>query len=236
MSIPSLAIPKLSTLPILLSFVLGAVVPLRAEDDRGKDRDINFTVLYEGPLTHDQDWIIKSGPISSDNQKFRAFGGTCSMVPADVSNRSGSGRERVTFEAENRGLGVWKMAWTDTVSGRATDGNSYKYQQRYEYVGTTTDGKAPRPSRAAPSSEADGFLQPVPSNVIADALDLSDIFLLHMHDGGVVASSHVHWTLRLQIDPAAMDPSPSFFPVVLYGGYIVNFHDQLAGQLGCDPL
>jgi hypothetical protein len=236
MSIPSLAIPKVSPIAILLSFALSAVVPLSAEDDRGKDRDTSFSVLYEGPLTHDQNWIIKSGPTGSKNQKFRAFGGTCSMVSTDVSNRSGSGRERVTFEAESRGLGVWKMRWTDTVSGRANDGNSYKYQQRYEYFGTATDGKAPRPSRAAPSSENDGFLQPVPSNVIADALDLSDFFFLQTPDGGVVASSHVHWTLRLQIPPAAMDPPPSFFPVVLYGGYIVNLHDQLAGQLGCDPL
>jgi hypothetical protein len=118
------------------------------------------------------------------------------------------------------------MAWTDTVSGRATDGNSYRYQQRYEYIGTTTDGRSPKPSRAAPSSEMDGFLQPVPGNVIADALDLSDFFLLQTH----------HWILRMQIPPVAMDPPPAFFPFVLYGGYIVNIHDQLAGQLGCDPL
>ena len=30
---------------------------------------------------------------------------------------TGSGRDRVTFESEYAGLGVWKMAWTDTVSG-----------------------------------------------------------------------------------------------------------------------
>jgi hypothetical protein len=236
MSISSRAVSRFSRFHLLLPFALATVLPLSADTGRAKVSDADLTVLYEGPLTHDQNWIIKSGPLSPDNQTFRAFGGTCSMVPSDVTNRVGSGRERVTFAAESTGLAVWKMAWTDTVSGIAADGNNYHYQQRFEYVGTTTDGKAPRPSRAFPSSENDGFLQTVPSNVLADALDLNDIFLLQTPQGGVVANSHIHWALRLQIPPFEMDPPPSFFPVVLFGQYIVVLHDQLAGQLGCDPL
>jgi hypothetical protein len=223
-------------LQCLLPVALAAVLPLSAENERVGVSTNNATVLYLGPLLHDQNWTIRSGPTGPDNQKFRALGGTCSMVPNDVSNEIGSGLEEVTFEAERLPLGIWKMAWTDTVSGNASDGNSYKYRQRFEYVGATTDGKAPRPSRAFPTAENDGFLQPVPSNVTADALDLNDFFLLQTSEGAVAASSHVHWTLRLQIPPVVMDPPPTFFPAVLFGGFIVNLHDQLAGQLGCDPL
>ena len=120
------------------------------------------------------------------------------MVPSDVSNRSGSGRERVTFESVKLGLGVWKMAWTDTVSGHSMDGNRYAYRQRFEYLGLTTDGKAPKPNHGTPTSENSGFLQIVPSNVNADALDLSDFFLLQAPDGNVVAKF-----------PHPLDPSPA---------------------------
>jgi len=63
-----------------------------------------------------------------------------------------------------------------------------------------------------------------------------DFFVLQTPGGGVVANSHVRWTWRLQIPPAATDPPPAFFPFLLDEHYIVNFHDQLAGQLGCDPI
>ena len=225
-----------SMLQLLVPVVLAAVLPLSAEINRESTSSVNASVLYVGPLSHDQNWIIRSGPPSPDNQKFRALGGTCSMVPMDVSNNGGSGREEVTFEAERLGLGLWKMAWTDTVSGNASDGNRYKYRQRLEYVGATIDGKAPKPSRKFPTSENDGFLQPIPSNVTTDALELSDLFLLQTPEGSVAASSHLHWTLRLQIPPVETDPPPAFLPAVLLGGYVVNLHDQLAGQLGCDPL
>ena len=75
-------------------------------ENRGAAQGRTVTVLYEGPLVHDQDWTIRAGPAGPDNQKFRALGGTCSMIPSDVHNVAGSGFERVTFEAEWLGLGL----------------------------------------------------------------------------------------------------------------------------------
>lgn len=228
----------------LLPLAVIAVLPLSAEDNnatmkddhhRGRDKDKILVVLYEGPLVHDKDWMIKAGPPGPDNQKFRAVGGTCSMIPNDLRNAPGSGFERVTFEAEKQHLGLWQMTRIDTVVGHADDGNPYTYQQRQDYIGTTTDGRPPRPNRGTPTSEFDGFLQIVPSNVVADAFDLHDFFMLRTPAGGLIASSHVHYTFRLQIPPVESDPPPSFFPFVIQG-YILNIHEQLAGQLGCDPL
>jgi hypothetical protein len=220
----------------LLLFACAAVLPLNADDGRGKDNETNLAVLYQGPLLHDQNWVIKSGPVSPDNQKSSSFGGTCSMVPSDVSIQTGSGRDRVTFEAEHTGLGVWKMAWTDTVSGRASNGDKWHYQLRIEFSGTTTDGKPPAPNRSLPSPGNDGFLQAIPSNVTTATLDLTDFFMLQPPGGDIDASSHVHFVLRQQIPPVATDPPPDYFPYVFFGKYIVNLHDQLSGQLGCDPL
>ena len=67
---------------------------------------------------------------------------------------------------------------TDTVTGTATGGNRYTYQNQFTYRGPTTDGKAPKPNRAMPSPGNDGFLQVVPSNVNAGALDMIDLFIL----------------------------------------------------------
>ena len=167
---------RITRLSLLLPLAFAAVLPLGADDDRKGDDHAKVTVLYDGPLLHDQNWTIKSGPVSPDNQKNPSFGGTCSMVPNDVSIQTGSGRDRVTFEAEYTGLGVWKMAWMETVSGGASNGDEWHYQQRVEFSGTTTDGKAPRPNRSLPSPGNDGFLQAIPSNVSADTLDL-DRFL-----------------------------------------------------------
>jgi hypothetical protein len=94
------------------------------------------TVLYEGPLlparlVHEQNWTIKAGPPGPDNQKFRDLGATCSMIPSDVHNVAGSGFERVTFEAQSLGLGLWKMAWSEAIVGTATDCNNYTYYQRF---------------------------------------------------------------------------------------------------------
>jgi hypothetical protein len=222
----------ITRLSLLLTLAFAAVLPLGADDDRKGDDHAKVTVLYDGPLLHDQNWTIKSGPVSPDNQKSSSFGGTCSMVPNDVSIQTGSGRDRVTFEAEYTGLGVWKMAWTETVSGAASNGDEWHYQQRIEFSGTTTDGKAPRPSRSLP----DVFLQPIPSNVTTATLDLTDFFILQPRGGDIAASSHVHFVLRQQIPPVETDPPPDYFPYVFFGKYIVNLHDQLSGQLGCDPL
>jgi hypothetical protein len=223
---------------LLLPLTISAVFPLGAEDQGGKAKDTIAVVLYEGPLSHDQNWIIKAGPPGPDNQKFRGIGGTCSMIPNDVNNATGSGFERVTFEAERDPLGIWKMAWTDSVTGTATDGNLYTYQQHHEFIGVTTDGKAPRPNRRLPTPGSDdtGFLQIVPNNVITDTLEMRDFFLLRTPTGSVVASSHLINAFRLQIPPVDTDPPPPGLPFLFQGRFIVSSHQQLAGQVGCDPL
>ena len=122
------------------------------------------------------------------------------MVPSDVSVMTGSSRDRVIFELEYTGLGVWKMTWTETMSGSVMNGDEWHEQMRIEFSGTTTDGKAPRPNRSLPSPGNDGFLQPVPSNVLSDSLDLTDFFIVQPPGGDIAASSHVHFVLRRQID------------------------------------
>jgi hypothetical protein len=194
----------------------------------------NDIVLYDGPLSHDQNWTIKSGPRGPQNQVAQRRGGTCSMIPADVSNVSAD--ERVVFTSERQSLGVWKMSWTDFVSGIASDGNKYKYRQRFAYYGVTSDGRAPRPNRATPSDEGGGFLQMVPDNVTTDTLDFDDFFLLVTASGEVAASSHIRAVYRQQIPPVSLDPPPAAFPNLLLGRFIFSIRDQLAGQAGCDPL
>jgi len=227
---------RITTLTLLLPLAFAVALPLKADDGQRGHHNPTITVLYEGPLIHDQDWTIKAGPAGPDNQKGSEFGGTCSMVPGDVSIETGSGRDRVTFESEYEGLGVWKMAWTDTVSGRASNGDQWHYQRRIEYSGTTTDGKAPKLNRSLPSPGNDGVMQPIPSNVTATTLDFNDFFILQPPGGDIDASSHIHFVLRRQIPPVAMDPPPDDLPIVFFGKYIINRHEQLSGQLGCDPL
>ena len=96
-----MTIPPLSTitrLSLLLPVALVSEFPWAPMMERNK-KEITplFTVLYEGPLLHDQNWTIKAGPVSPDNQKSSSFGGTCSMVPGDVSIQTGSGRDRYHF-------------------------------------------------------------------------------------------------------------------------------------------
>jgi hypothetical protein len=195
-----------------------------------------LTVLYSGPLIRDQDWTIKAGPPGPENQRSIEFGGTCSVIPNDVRNASGF--ERVTFEAVEQDLGLWKMTWTDTVRGRTADSDTYTYQQQFTYLGTTTDGKVPTPKTTPPRPgvDNDGYYQMVPDNVLADVLEANDIFMVQKHDGTLVANSHVRVTWRLQRSPASQDPPPSTFPVVLLGKYILQNYQQLSGQAGCDPL
>jgi len=193
-------------------------------------------LLYEGPLVHDQNWIITAAAPGPDNQKSTGFGGTCSMIPHDVHNAPGSGFERVTFEAERNDLGFWEMAWTETIVGLTTDGDNYAYRQRNTYTGVTSDGDHPRPNRSRPSDNDLGFLQVVPSNVIADSVDMVDQFALYAPGGLLVASSNLHFTWRLRIPPIEQDPIPDIFPALLDNKYVVSTHVQLAGQWGCDPL
>jgi hypothetical protein len=217
------------------------VVPLAAADNSQQEQrgsHSSQTVLYAGPLAHDTEWKITAGTVKNDI--YHAFGGTCSMVPSDVRNMLGSASEHVTFEAKPEPEGIWDMAWTDSISGKAAAATGqkyvYTYQQRFTFKGTTTDGRAPRPNRGIPSpDDRDGFLQIVPSNVNADALDLNDFFLLEEEIGGkLIASSHVHFIWRLKITPT--EQPPAFFPFVLQGYILGSIRDQLAGQLGCDPL
>jgi hypothetical protein len=228
---------------LILPFAISAMLPPAArsygnglsdgEDHRGSTRDFSV-VLYEGPLSHDQNWTLKSGARGPENQVPQRRGGTCSMIPTDVSNVSAV--ERVVFTAERENLGIWKMSWADTVSGTASDGNKYKYRQRFDYVGVITEGRAPRPNRAAPSDEGGGFLQMVPDNVATDTLNFDDFFLLVTPSGDVAASSHLRAVYRQQIPPASLDPPMPAFPNVLLGRFIFSTREQLAGQTGCDPL
>ena len=227
---------------VFLLLAASAVPPLVAEED-GKHEQANAfrVVLYEGPLVHDKEWKIIKGTVKND--VYFPFGGTCSMVPSDVRNDVQTPREsaseHVIFEAQPEPEGVWNMAWSDGVSGKATAATGqkyrYTYQRRFTYLGATKDGGAPRPNRATPSAGNEGFLQFVPSNVNADALELTDLFLLQEEAGGnLVASSHVRWIVRLRITPT--EQPPAFFPAVVDGYIVGAIHDQLAGQLGCDPI
>lgn len=198
----------------------------------GRNQRINL-VLYSGPLIHDTMWMLTRG---TNTDVFR---GQCSMIPSNVSNIAGSASEVVTFTAEPGALGVWDMVWTDTVSGKAMaiTGQRYRYyyRSRITFAGSTTDGRAPAPNRRAPSGTDEGFLLGVPSNVNAASFDVSDFFILQDEVGGtVVANSQVLWRERLKITPT--EQPPAFYPFVDFGRYILATHEQLAGQLGCDPL
>src|SRR6185437_7208359 len=121
-------------LPLAFSMLLPLVA--RSSDNFDKEQDHRgmvrerVTVLYEGPLSHDQDWTLTAGPRGPLNLKRGGSnGGTCSMVPADVSNMSAL--ERVVFTAERESFGLWKMSWSYTVAGIASDGNKYRYRQQF---------------------------------------------------------------------------------------------------------
>jgi hypothetical protein len=226
-------------LPLAFSLLLPLVA--KGADHSDNDRDNKGVqemkiVLYNGPLSHDQDWTLKSGPRGPRNLKRGGSnGGTCSMLQADVSNMFAL--ERVIFTAERMDFGLWKMSWSDAVAGTTSDGGKYRYKQEFKYIGLTTDGRAPRPNRAPDTGgEGTGFLVQLPSNVAADTLDFDDFFLLVAQSGEVTASSHVGGTLRLQIPPVSLDPPPSFAPTIFLGHYIFSTRNVLAGELGCDPL
>jgi hypothetical protein len=232
-----------SQICLSLPLVLGMILPLAAQSSEDVQADSRHhtgrshemvIVLYDGPLSHDQNWIVKSGPRGPQNLISPRRGGVCSMVPANVSNVAGF--ERVVFTAERQNLGLWKMSWADTVSGKASDGNRYTYKQQFDYLGVTTDGHRPRPSRGMPTDEGGGFLQMVPDNVATDSLDFDDIFLLVMPSGDIAASSHIRGVFRQQIPPVALDPPPPAFPNLLLGRYIFSVRTALSGEAGCDAL
>ncbi len=222
--------------------VIAAVFPLIGQievfhDSDGKDKDgrnqsIDL-VLYSGPLIHDTTWTLTRGTNTN------VFRGQCSMIPSNVSNIAGSASEVVRFSAEPADLGIWDMVWTDTITGKAmaTTGQHYRYfyRGRITFAGPTTDGRAPAISRTTPSATDEGFLRSVPSNVNAPSFDVRDFFVLQDEVGGnVVAHSEVLWRERLKITPD--EQPPALYPFVDFGRYILATPQQLAGQLGCDPV
>jgi hypothetical protein len=225
----------------LLGFALAATIPYPAysqpdmstgnSSGPGKP-EINI-VLYEGPLAHDQHWLIKSG--TSNPDVWGGAGGTCSLVATDVKNVSAM--EKISFEAKHDGLGIWKMAWIDTVVGTASAvGGStsfkYSYYVRTSFVGTTTDGRAPDPSRARPNSPDMAFLNPIPHNVITDGAQLQDQFLLtDPATNRLVADAQLLFTFGVHRG----EPLPSIFPFELQGLFVTN-HLSISGSFGCDPL
>ena len=224
-----------------VSLFLLASMALKAQSDEPPESDNALAgqhkniVLYQGPLVHDQQWVITAGTTKTD--MFGVFGGTCSMVSSNVRNVSA--REQVRFEAEYLGFGVWNMAHTDTVSGRAIADTGqryrYTYRARHTFTGITTDGKAPNPNRAMPSPTNLGFLDLVPANVVAAALKFEDIFLLRDEaTGDVVADAQVLASLHLRVNPA--EQPPPIFPFVWDGYILTPPYEPIAGQPGCDPL
>jgi hypothetical protein len=226
----SISSRSMLTISFLAPLTIGFVLPLCAEEHGTRAQETLTFVLYEGPLSHDESWVIKAGPAGPDNLKAGVNGGTCPLIPSDIGNVPGSSLERVTFEAQRDDLGIWRMEWKDSVTGTASDGNAYTYQQRQAFTGVTTDGKRPKPSRAAPSpgTENTGFLSTVPDNVVTDAIELRDFFLLRTPAGDVVANSHLYNIFRI---PLPTDPAPTF-----QHRFVLNTRQFLAGQPGCDPL
>ena len=213
--------------------------PLGAQADnlqaaRYGEKPERSAVLYEGPLVHDQQWVMRRG--TTNTQILGVFGGTCSLIPSNVRNVQGW--ERVRFEAEHQGLGVWKVTHVDTVVGTAVADSglrySYTYNLRQSVTGITTDGKPPSPSSARPTATNPGFLEPVPGNIESATLEFNDFFLLRDEaTGQLVADANVVGWFHRRIDPS--EQPPAFFPFV-QDGYIPTRLETLAGQAGCDPL
>jgi hypothetical protein len=142
------------------------------------------------------------------------------------------------LEVEHKGLNVWKVAHQDIVVGTAVGDNgqgySYTYNLRRTVTGITTDGRPPNVNRAMPTPSSDGFLEPVPSNIEAAALEFDDFFLLReAGTGRLVADAKVVGWFHRRIDPS--EQPPAFFPFVL-DGFIATRLETVAGQAGCDPL
>ena len=215
-------------------FPLNAQVDnLEANDPAPSGIETN-TVLYQGPLVHDEQWVMKRG--TTNNHLLGVFGGTCALVPSNVRNVRGT--EQVRFKAEHQGFGIWKVTHVDTVTGTAVGDNGqqyrYSYNLRRSVTGITTDGKPPKPNVAKPTPTNPGFLDPVPNNVESAALEFEDTFLLlDKTTKTLVADAKVLGWFHRRIDPS--EQPPAFFPFVL-DGYIATTLETVAGQAGCDPL
>lgn len=204
------------------------------KDDQGRRHTKIETVLYAGPLVHDQQWVLRPGTAPTD-----PWGGVpagrCPLVPSEIRNQAAT--EEIRFEADYQGSGIWKMAWIDTVAGTAVGSAQpyrYTYYVRAEFIGPTTDGKAPNPSRAMPTSTDFGFLGFVPKNVVTDGYIAHDQFLLlNQQSSRVVADANVIMTFHLMKNPS--EQPPPILPVVLEG-FILTSREVIAGYHGCDPL
>jgi hypothetical protein len=147
-------------------------IPETARLREGPERNI---VLYQGPLVHDQEWVMRRG--TTNTNLLGVFGGNCSLIPSNVRNLSGF--EQVRFEYEHQGLGVWKMAHVDTVTGTAVaeTGQRYRYTYRLRrsVTGITTDGRPPNPNRAGrrPRAPASSSPSPAMSNRLLSDLTIS---------------------------------------------------------------
>src|SRR5436305_9807798 len=71
----------------------------KADDQERKNNRIE-TVLYAGPLAHDQQWIIKPGTALGDPWGGAAAG-RCPLVSSDVKNYTAT--EEIRFEADDQG-------------------------------------------------------------------------------------------------------------------------------------
>lgn len=204
-------------------------------DEHGRGRKAHIeTVLYTGPMVHDQQWVLRPGTTASDVWGG-APAGRCPMVLSEVRNERAT--EEIRFEADYQGSGIWKMAWTDTIAGTAAGSSQhydYTYVVRASLVGPTTDGKAPAPSRALPSSTDFGFLGFVPRNVVTDGYLAHDQFLLlERQTNRIVANANVLMKFHRRKD--ASEQPPAILPVVLEG-FILTSREVVAGFHGCDPL
>jgi hypothetical protein len=192
------------------------------------------TLLYQGPLVHDRQWVMRQG--TTNTNLLGVLGGNCSLISSNVSNVRGF--EQVRLETEYEGLGIWKVTHVDTVVGTAVAATgqryTYTYNLRRSVIGITTDGRPPDPNRAMPTETNPGFLEPVPGNIEAATLEFNDFFLLREEaTGRLVADANVIGVFHRRIDPS--EQPPAFFPFVL-DGYIATRLETVAGQAGCDPL
>ena len=213
---------------------LSAQQPDNSETSRfrgGAERNI---LLYQGPLVHDQQWVMRRGTTSTN--LLGVFGGNCSLIPSNVRNSRGF--EQVRVEIDYEGLGLWKVTHIDTVVGTAVADTgqryTYTYNLRRSVLGISTDGRPPSPNRARPTETSPGFLDPVPSNIEAATLEFADLFMLREEGSGrLVADANVIGVFHRRIDSS--EQPPTFFPFVL-DGFIATRLETVAGQAGCDPL
>jgi hypothetical protein len=53
------------------------------------------------------------------------------MIPSDVHNVPGSASNASRLRPKENHLNVWEMVTTDTITGTASDGNHFTYQNQF---------------------------------------------------------------------------------------------------------